>query len=82
MKVGDHIKVKRGEMGKKRAKRSLSFFGSDHMSGFFLPNFMAVSKIGRKEAWAKKRAKKSVSTERPIVFRLPRPIPWFSHYFV
>ena len=63
MKVGDHIKVKRAKWAKKRAKRSLTFFGSDHMSGFFLPNF-----IGSHQNWAKRSlGKKSVSTERPYI---------------
>ena len=58
MKVGDHIKVKRGEMGKKRAKRSLSFFGSDHMSGFFLINFIGNLQNWAKRSLGKKKGKK------------------------
>ena len=54
-------------MGKKRAKRSLTFFCSDHISGFFLPYFIGGVQNWAKRSLGKKRAKKSVSTERHIM---------------
>ena len=43
------------KVGKKRAKRSLTFFGSHHMSGFFLPTFMSRSQMWAKRSLGKKK---------------------------
>ena len=54
------------KVGKKRAKRSLTFFGSHHMSGFFLPTFMSRSQIWAKRSLGKKRAKKACNGTAPL----------------
>ena len=66
VKEGDHIRVKRGKWAKKGQKEAWHFFAPITYQASFCPTSSAVSKIGQKEAWAKK----SVSTERPIVILL------------
>ena len=61
VKEGDHIRVKRGKWAKKGQKEAWHFFAPITYQASFCPTSSAVSKIGRKEAWAKKGQKKRVN---------------------